>query len=148
VFAGILLSVLAAVEVTRRVRFPDPSRLYAALFAALIGAWVVPAHTLLRLAFVPRFAAATAIGFAPVFLANLVFADRFRYVGESGVAFGANLLGAMVGGLLEYASLMIGYRMLLVAVAVLYSLAFVFGRQHMGGEQLGVPAPEYGATRT
>jgi len=41
------------------------------------------------------------------------------------VAFGANLLGAIAGGVLEYASLLIGYRSLLIGVALLYGLAFV-----------------------
>jgi hypothetical protein len=47
------------------------------------------------------------------------------------VAFGANLLGAMVGGTLEYASLVTGYRALLVVVAVLYGLAFLTGRRYL-----------------
>ena len=62
--------------------------------------------------------------FAPIFLANLVFAERFRNVEESNVAFGANLLGAMVGGVLEYLALITGYQALLIVVAVLYGLAF------------------------
>ena len=45
----------------------------------------------------------------------------------TGTAFAANLLGAMVGGTLEYASLITGYRFLLIVVAVLYALAFVPG---------------------
>ena len=125
VFAGILLAVYAAVEVARRVKLPSPSVLYALLLIALVVAWVVPPHDLLSLSFVPRFLLAVAIAFAPVFLANLVFAQRFREVGSSNIAFGANLLGAMVGGVLEYTSLIVGYRALLILVAVLYGLAFV-----------------------
>ena len=66
------------------------------------------------------------MSFAPIFLANLIFARRFRSVGSSTVAFGANLLGSMLGGTLEYASLVVGYRALLPVVAVLYACAFVF----------------------
>ena len=65
-------------------------------------------------------------------MANLVFAQRFKDVGSSTVAFGANLLGAMVGGMLEYLSLVAGYRWLLLLVAVLYGLAFLAGRRHLG----------------
>jgi hypothetical protein len=50
-------------------------------------------------------------------------------VQSSTVAFGANLLGAMVGGVLEYMSLVVGYRALLVAVALLYGGAWAFGRE-------------------
>ena len=131
VFAGILVSVYLAIEVARRVRLRRPASLYAPLFAALVLAWVVPTGSLLGLGFVPRFAAAVALGFTPVFIANLVFADRFRDVGSSGVAFGTNLLGAIVGGVLEYGALVIGYRALLIVVAALYGLAFLTGRSHL-----------------
>jgi SAM-dependent methyltransferase len=131
VFAGILVSVYLAIEVARRVRFRRPAWLYAPLFAALVLAWAVPPGSLLGLGFVARFAAAVALGFTPVFIANLVFADRFRDVGSSGVAFGTNLLGAIVGGVLEYGALVTGYRALLMVVAALYALAFVTGRSHL-----------------
>jgi hypothetical protein len=126
VFAGILITVLAAIEIAKRFSFKSPGRLYVALAAALTLAWVVSPEQLLSLSVVPRFLASTAVAFAPVFVANLIFAERFKDVGSSVVAFGANLLGAMVGGLLEYGALVVGYRALLLLVAVLYSLAFVF----------------------
>jgi hypothetical protein len=129
VFAGILASVLAAVEVARRVRLPRPWLLYCALLGALVVAWAVPPAVLLDLPVPLRFLAGVAVAFAPIFLANLVFAQRFRTVGASTVAFGANLLGAMVGGLLEYLALLTGYRLLLVLVAALYGLAFLTGRR-------------------
>jgi hypothetical protein len=131
VFAGVLLSVLAAVEVARRARLPRPQLLYCALLAALALAWVIPPASLLSLAVPLRFLAGIAIAFTPIFLANLVFAQRFRSVGASTVAFGANLLGAMVGGALEYTALITGYRFLLILVAVLYGLAFLTGRRHL-----------------
>jgi SAM-dependent methyltransferase len=131
VFAGILLSVLAAVEVARRVRLPRPQYLYLALLAALAVTWMVPPAALLALSPPVRFLAATVVAFTPIFLANLVFAQRFKDVGASTVAFGANLLGAMVGGMLEYLSLLWGYRSLLILVAVLYGLAFLAGRRHL-----------------
>ena len=93
VFGGILLTVLAAVEVAKRVRFRRPPWLFAPLFISLALAWSAPPDSLLGLAFVPRFATATVLAFAPVFFANLVFAERFRRVGSSTVAFGTNLLG-------------------------------------------------------
>ena len=65
VFAGILVSVYLAIEVTRRVRFRRPSRLYVALFATLVLAWAVPPDLLLGLDFIPRFGAAVALGFTP-----------------------------------------------------------------------------------
>ena len=136
VFTGILLSVLAAVEVSRRVSFRNPARLYVALLLALAVGWAIPLDSLLSLDMGPRFLAAVAVAFAPIFLANLVFTQRFKDVSASGAAFGANLLGAMVGGLLEYSALIVGYRALLVLVGVLYGLALVFGRRHLRSDAL------------
>jgi Spermine/spermidine synthase domain len=128
VFAGVLISVFLAVEVARRVPLPRAPVLYALLLGALALAWAVPQSSLLSLSPGVRFAAAAALAFAPIFLANLVFAQRFRAVASSTTAFGANLLGAMMGGVLEYLALITGYRMLLVLVAGLYGLAFLTSR--------------------
>ena len=131
VFFGILLSVLAAVEVARRTRFRKPTLLYLALFGSLILAWAIPPELVLSLDVPARLAVAVSLAFAPVFLANLVFAQRFREVSSSTIAFATNLLGAMVGGVLEYSSLLLGYRMLLVVVALLYGCAFISGRKYL-----------------
>jgi hypothetical protein len=132
VFVGILLAVYLAIEVARRLDLGPSWRLYVALLLALAGAWVVQPNLLLGLAVVPRFLVATVVAFIPVFLANLIFAKRFRDVASSSLAFGANLLGAMVGGILEYVSLITGYRALLVLVVVLYAAAFGLQRFQAG----------------
>jgi hypothetical protein len=41
------------------------------------------------------------------------------------MAFASNLLGAMVGGALEYVALLSGYRALLLVVAILYGVAWL-----------------------
>ncbi len=129
VFAGVLVAVYLAVETARWVRLPRPAVLYAALIAALALAWLVPQESLLGLPMAARFLAASALAFAPVYLANLVFAQRFSDVETSNTAFAANLLGAMVGGTLEYIALITGYRFLLIVIGVLYGFAFVIGRR-------------------
>jgi hypothetical protein len=129
VFAGVLLSVLAAIEVARRYRAKRPSLLYLALLAALAVAWLLPATALLHLDFWPRLVVAATVAFLPIFLANLVFAGRFRDVSDSTGAFGANLLGAMLGGLIEYVALLTGYHALLLVVAALYGVAWWLGRR-------------------
>ena len=133
VFLGVMLSVLAAVLLSQRVSFKHPARLYVVLLAGIAAAWLVPPSSLLGLPFVPRFAAAVTLAFLPIFTANLVFAQRFKSTSASATAFGANLLGAMFGGLLEYASLIVGYRTLLILVALLYGAAFLAGRKQLAG---------------
>jgi SAM-dependent methyltransferase len=132
VFVGILLAVYLAIEVARRIDLGPPWRLYGVLLVALAIAWLVPADLLLSLTVVPRFIVAIVVAFAPVFLANLVFASRFREVAASNIAFATNLFGAMVGGVLEYASLITGYRALLIVIALLYAGAFMLQRRQAG----------------
>jgi hypothetical protein len=128
VFAGVLLAVYLAVETANRLRLPPPAVLYALLIAALALAWVVPQESLLDLPVIARFLAGSALAFAPIFFANLIFAQRFSDVETSATAFAVNLFGAMVGGTLEYLALITGYRFLLIVIGALYGLAFVAGR--------------------
>jgi hypothetical protein len=139
VFAGVLVAVYLAVETARWVRLPPSPVLYAALICALGVAWFVPQEALLGLPLVPRFLAASALAFAPVYLANLIFAQRFAGVETATTAFAANLLGAMVGGTLEYLSLITGYQFLLILVGVLYGLAFITGRRRHTAQQPAGP---------
>jgi hypothetical protein len=125
VFTGVLLSVLAAVEVASRFRLPKPRVLYIALGASLAVAWAVPAEWLLALGPLPRFLAAAGLAFMPIFFANLIFSQRFKDTASASAAFAANLLGAMLGGAFEYTALITGYRFLLILIAVLYGLAFL-----------------------
>lgn len=125
VFGGVLLVVLAAVETTRRVRTPPLRVVFALIAVALAVAWAVPAGALLGLPFWPRLVVAVLVAFVPIYLANIAFAKRFSESDDSQSAFGINLLGAIVGGCLEYSALLTGYRNLLVVVAVLYLAAFL-----------------------
>jgi hypothetical protein len=125
VTGAILVAVYLAVETARHVKLPPPWVLYLALIASLVVTWLVPQQDLVTLPIVVRFVAGAALAFAPVYLANLIFAQRFSDVETTAIAFAANLLGAMVGGVLEYLALITGYRFLLIVVGALYALAFL-----------------------
>jgi hypothetical protein len=129
VFAGILVTVALAIEVSRRWKLPGPTTFYLLLFVALGAAWLVPPTFLLALPSGARLVGASVVAFGPVFVANLAFAQRFRDTGDSVKAFAANLLGAIVGGCLEYSALVIGYRDLLLVAGFLYILAFALYRR-------------------
>jgi UDP:flavonoid glycosyltransferase YjiC (YdhE family) len=127
-FFAILASVLLAILVSRRVKLSNPVPLYAALFLAIAVAYLLPPESLLIDPPALRYAVASAVAFAPVFFANLVFTYSFRDTATADMSFASNLLGAMVGGALEYLALLTGFRALLLVVAVLYALAFVLAR--------------------
>ena len=125
VFAGVLLAVLAAVEVTRRRTTPPLPVMYAILLGGLALSWLVPSSWLLSLPIGARAVAAITIAFLPIFAANVIFAKRFAETVDPTLAFAANLLGAMVGGCLEYLALIFGYHALLILAAVLYIGAYL-----------------------
>ena len=131
VFAGILLAVLGAVEITRRGWAPPLTVAYGILLGSLALNWLVPTSWLLSLPLAPRAVVAIIIAFLPITAANVIFARRFRATADAPLAFGTNLLGAMLGGALEYLSLVYGYHALLVVAAALYIAAYlVMPRSH------------------
>jgi hypothetical protein len=94
----------------------------SALFAGLVIAYEMP------FARIPGPAAlagtfAAIIFSLPVFFAGLLFAMEFRREGSPGAALGSNMLGAVLGGLLENLSLITGMRALLLPAIALYVIA-------------------------
>ena len=125
VFFAVLASVLLAIVVNQRVRFRNPALLYAALFGSIALAVLLPPASLLIEPVWLRYVVASALAFAPIFFANLVFSYSFRDTKAADMAFASNLLGAVVGGAIEYVALITGYGWLLVIVAALYAAAWL-----------------------
>ena len=72
-----------------------------------------------------RYVAASFLAFVPIFCANLVFTRSFRDTKTADMSFASNLLGAVVGGGLEYLSLVLGFGALNLVAIVLYALAWL-----------------------
>jgi hypothetical protein len=125
VFFAILSSVLLAILVNARFKVRRIGVFYALLFGMLLVNLVLPAQALLFESAALRYLAASLLAFAPVFLANVIFANSFRDSEAADVAFASNLLGIMVGGMLEYFSMLVGYHLLLLPVIAFYALAMV-----------------------
>jgi spermidine synthase len=125
VIGALLIALLLANAVIEKQSRPWPPRLYViGLVAGLCLAYFIPFHRIPgSAAFVGCLAACT---FAiPVFFAGLLFATEFQAADSPGAALGANMLGAVAGGLLENLSLVIGIRALLLLTIGLYLLAGV-----------------------
>jgi SAM-dependent methyltransferase len=125
-FFAILASVLLAIFVNSRWPIRRPTPFYLLLFLSIAIAFLLPPESLLFDPIWLRYIVAAAVAFAPVFFANLVFSYSFRDTATADMAFASNLLGAMVGGALEYLALITGYRALLIVVALLYAGAWLF----------------------
>lgn len=131
-FFAVLLSVLVAIGLTARFRIRRRAPLYAGLFGTLALAWLIRPEQLLLDPPLLRYGLASALAFGPIVFANLVFASSFRDVRAADMAFASNLLGAMLGGALEYLALITGYQALLLLVAMLYAGAWALAsRWHL-----------------
>jgi len=95
------------------------------IFVATSISLAVPLDALLAFEPVPRFLLASALMFTPVFLANLIFSVLFRDRLDAELYFGWNLLGATIGGVLEYISIATGYQALGAVVIALYAAALL-----------------------
>ena len=125
VFFAILSSVLLAILVNRRFKFKRIGVFYLLLFGVLLLNILLPPDALLLSNPILRYILASVLAFAPVFLANIIFTNSFRDSETADIAFASNLLGIMVGGGMEYFSMLIGYRLLLIPVIVFYACALL-----------------------
>jgi hypothetical protein len=124
VVAGVLLMVLAANLIAMRLgRFH--SWFYAPLIATLLLLYLVKRDYVLALSFNERLLWSVLVVPLPIFFAGLIFSTTFRQAANPSSFFGANLIGAMIGGFSEYLSMIIGNSnlMFLIVGAYLVSLA-------------------------
>jgi hypothetical protein len=60
----------------------------------------------------------------PLFFSGIIFARWFERTDNPSAALGANLMGAVLGGLTEYSSLVLGLRDLYLLALLFYGLSF------------------------
>ena len=111
---------------------------YVGLFATLAASYLVPTDLLFFDSWLVRGAVATALYCSPVFFAGLIFVASFREAGFRAEAFGSNLLGSLVGGLLESASFWIGINSLVLVAGALY-LASMLTMRRFAEQQVPLP---------
>jgi hypothetical protein len=119
----VLVMALASALVASRIEIRRRAPIAAALLALVAVNYFVPVG---RVTFESRVAESLFYGllvFSPVFCAGLLFSSSFKRSSSTATDFGANLLGAIVGGVGEYLSLLAGYQFLLVLVAACYLVA-------------------------
>jgi hypothetical protein len=126
VVTGILLMVLCANLLAMRLRSFSPY-FYLPLIASMILLYFVPNDFILGFSFFVRLLWVLIFVPLPVLFAGLIFSTTFRESKSASSCFGANLIGATIGGFAEYLSMVIGFQTLslLIIVAYLASLFFM-----------------------
>ena len=125
----VIFSVLVMILIANLfVAIVRPSRLvgyYVALLASLVASALVPMDTFLGMDRTAQIVAASVLAFTPIFFAGVVFAVSFTRAVEPDRAFGANIAGAMFGGLAEYSSMLLGFQYLLFVAVALYIISII-----------------------
>ena len=124
VFGSILVTILAG-TVLMEVRPVAWKAAGAGLVGALMITYVIPLDALLRTDPSTRLALSVLYVAAPVIFASLCFAARFKARPAADLAFGWNLLGAVLGGLTEFFSMALGFRAMTLVAIMAYLLAFL-----------------------
>jgi len=119
VVTGVLLMVLAANLVAMRIsRFR--TWMYVPLIATLLLLYFVKRDLILALPFNDRLLWSLLAVPLPIFFAGLIFSTTFREGLNPSLFFGANLIGAMIGGFSEYLSMVIGNQNLMFLIIGAY----------------------------
>ena len=112
----------------------------AGIFLTLMASYWIPLQTFFFSSLWIKILTATLVLCSPVFFAGIVFIRSFAREGFRGEALGSNLFGAMLGGILESASLWTGIRFLLVIAALLYFASWIALHFETGSIEAASPA--------
>lgn len=125
VFFAVLVMILFANRWTLRFQ---PERLwpyYVGLLLSLVANTVVPLDFFLGMNRTLQVVGSCLLVFTPILFAGVIFAASFKRTTEPDRAFGVNIAGAMVGGLAEYSSMLLGFQYIVVVAILFYTLSAV-----------------------
>ena len=121
---GILVMAFFANAAVARFKFSRTWLPFILLFGSLAGGYAVARSG----GFPPTVGGrilTTAVLTCPMFFSGIIFSTLLRTGGDISSIMAANLLGAMVGGLLEYNSMYFGFGFLYLLAIGLYVVAFL-----------------------
>jgi SAM-dependent methyltransferase len=136
VFFAVLVMILLA---NLFVLWARPRHLwpfYLGLVLSLAVNVLVPLDAFLGLPRAVQVVGSCVLVFAPILFAGVIFAVAFARTAEPDRAFGANIAGALLGGLAENTSMLLGFQYL-----VLVALAFYLLSAALGGAKKFEPKP-------
>jgi SAM-dependent methyltransferase len=125
VFSTILMMILAANLWVLKRKPCSVGIFYVALLTALALNLSLPLDAFLGWPAVAQGAAAGLLLFSPVFCAGVIFAVLFRTASNPVQALAFNTGGAILGGLAENSSLLIGFKWLLAVAGVIYVASWI-----------------------
>jgi SAM-dependent methyltransferase len=129
VVSGLLVLIMAANLIFERWPSYSLTVPYVGIILAAMLAYVIPLRFLLFESLLLRCTVATLLLCLPVLFAGMVFIRSFADAHFSGVALGWNLIGAVLGGMLETISQATGLRALVLIAVGIYIASWVARRR-------------------
>lgn len=134
VFCAVLVMILGANYWVLRRRPPSLTPYYLVLLAALVANMVTPLDVFLGLPIAVQGVAAGTLVTLPILSAGVIFARLFSRAPRPEQSLAYNTAGAILGGLSEATSMLIGFQWLLGVAALVYIASWLAaGRQSAGG---------------
>ena len=125
--------VMAANWIAIRRTF-DAKLIYVPLIASLLVLILVPREWILALPWSGRLVWTLLAVPLPIFFAGLVFSTTFKREAQPASAFGANLIGATVGGFAEYLGMVVGSQTLSFLVIACYLCSYLVLQRFWAGK--------------
>jgi len=123
--AAMLIEIVAANLFVGWIKRDLRPYAYVALTALLLAGWLVGPEVVLGRGDAAGLIYALFL-LSPVFCAGVVFATSFQRSPRAGAALGANILGSVLGGWTEYATMATGIRFMALIALAFYLSSFVF----------------------
>ena len=123
VFFAALLMIFLSNLLVMRLRISLLRWAWAGVLIFLATNYLLPVQWLLSAGTPLRVLLSILLIGSPVFCAGVWFSSLFAPQTRSGYALGINLIGAMIGGLLEYASMLTGMRQIWLLIILVYIAA-------------------------
>ncbi len=128
VIVAVLLMILIANLLVLRISPISKNIIYVLLIIAVLLNYFVPLIKFLDLSWNARLLVGSTQIALPLLFSGILFALFFKNTRDASTALGMNLIGAVLGGLLEYTSLIWGHRILFLLALGFYLASFVLWR--------------------
>ena len=129
VIAAVLLMAFLANEAVLKRGAPPPVITYGLIAASIAAGLTLSSEHLSHFSPWHGRLIMTGLLTLPLFFSGLAFSSELERCPSIGMALSSNLLGAMVGGFLEYHSMYFGFRSLYFFALAIYGAAFLASRR-------------------
>ena len=131
VIAVVLVVAYAANSLVERGRAPRPAFGYLLLLGSVVLSFASVTFQIENVPLAIEIGLRALLLTLPIFFAGVAFSREMERGAAPASILSANLVGAMCGGMLEYASMAYGFQALYLCIFLLYAAAFIASRRLM-----------------